>query len=91
MSSASQGTMGMPSGVHRRTASPAHATELLLLASESGPHSPPTCPPSFLPPPLPSMWRDYCEILVQSPRFLNGDSVPTLAPENRMRAWETLV
>lgn len=39
VSSVSQGTMGMPSGVHHRTAIPAHAMEPLLLASESGLHS----------------------------------------------------
>lgn len=32
VNSASQGTMGMPNGAHHRTASPAHATEPLLLA-----------------------------------------------------------
>lgn len=53
VSSASQGTMGMPIGAHHRTASPARAMEPLLLASESGPYSCLKCPP-FLPPLWPS-------------------------------------
>lgn len=93
-SSASQATMGMPNVAHRRTASPAHAMDPLLLASESGPHSSLKCSLPFLPPLLPSTGeRQQFRLATsqcvtgeryphfQSPSFLNGDSVPTVAPE----------
>lgn len=77
MNSASQGTMGMPSGAHRRTASPAHATEPLLLASESGPHSPLKYPPPFLPP----LWPSTGERLQLNPGWpLGRDTLHFRAP-----------
>jgi hypothetical protein len=77
VNSASQGTMGMPNGAHHRTASPAHATEPLLLASESGPHSALKYPPPFQPP----LWSSTGERLqLNSGWPLGRDSIHFRAP-----------